>query len=226
MFIYLDTETTGKEPDDRLCQLAFKTDHEIVNELFNPGRKISIEAMAIHHITEKMVLNKPGCKNSAAYQKLKKLIQQEDNILVAHSAEYDMNMLRAEGLEPTRYICTLKLARFLDKDGVIPRHGLQYLRYYLGLDVEAKAHDALGDIIVLEALFKRLYKKFVMLFPDDPIEAMLKVTREPIMLVRMTFGKHKGERFSDLPLKYLQWLSTIELDEDTAYTVKCYLTKN
>jgi hypothetical protein len=25
MFIYLDTETTGTEPDDRLCQLAFKT---------------------------------------------------------------------------------------------------------------------------------------------------------------------------------------------------------
>ncbi len=26
MFIYLDTETTGSGPEDRLCQIAFKTD--------------------------------------------------------------------------------------------------------------------------------------------------------------------------------------------------------
>ena len=38
MFIYLDTETTGTDEDDRLCQIAFKTETGlIVNELFNPG---------------------------------------------------------------------------------------------------------------------------------------------------------------------------------------------
>ena len=26
MFIYLDTETTGNGPDDRLCQIAYKPD--------------------------------------------------------------------------------------------------------------------------------------------------------------------------------------------------------
>jgi hypothetical protein len=26
MFIYLDTETTGSGPEDKLCQIAFKTD--------------------------------------------------------------------------------------------------------------------------------------------------------------------------------------------------------
>jgi DNA polymerase III epsilon subunit-like protein len=56
MFIFLDTETTGNGPDDRLCQLAFKTDQGLtVNELFNPGMPISIEAMSINHITNEMV---------------------------------------------------------------------------------------------------------------------------------------------------------------------------
>jgi hypothetical protein len=47
MYIYLDTETTGTGPDDRLCQIAFKPDDgPAVCELFNPGKPISIDAMA------------------------------------------------------------------------------------------------------------------------------------------------------------------------------------
>jgi DNA polymerase III alpha subunit (gram-positive type) len=56
MFVFLDTETTGTDEDDRLCQIALKTEAGlIVNELFNPGKPISIEAMSIHHITDEMV---------------------------------------------------------------------------------------------------------------------------------------------------------------------------
>ena len=41
MFIFLDTETTGTDKDDRLCQIALKIEAAImVNEVFNP-RKIS-----------------------------------------------------------------------------------------------------------------------------------------------------------------------------------------
>ena len=56
MFIYLDTEATGSGPEDRLCQIAFKTGDGItVNELVNPGMSISVEAMSIHHITNEML---------------------------------------------------------------------------------------------------------------------------------------------------------------------------
>ena len=45
MFIFLDTETTGTGPEDRLCQIAFKPEGEpAVCELFNPGRPIAIDA--------------------------------------------------------------------------------------------------------------------------------------------------------------------------------------
>ena len=33
---------------------------------------------------------------------------------------------------------------------------VKYLRYFLNLDVEGSAHDAFGDIVVLEAVFEYL----------------------------------------------------------------------
>ena len=39
------------------------------------------------------------------------------------------------------------------------KYNLQYLRYLLELEVEAIAHDALGDVLVLEQLFERLFNK-------------------------------------------------------------------
>ncbi len=52
MFIFHDTETTGTGSADRLCQIAFKIKGGYtVNELFNPGTPISIDAMTVHHIT-------------------------------------------------------------------------------------------------------------------------------------------------------------------------------
>ena len=69
MFIYLDTETTGSGSEDRLCQIAFKTDTGITaDELFNPEMRISVEAMSIHHITNEMVADKPLFKGSNAFK--------------------------------------------------------------------------------------------------------------------------------------------------------------
>ena len=44
MFIFLDTETTGTGPDDRLCQIAFKPEvGKTVNQMFNPGTETGNE---------------------------------------------------------------------------------------------------------------------------------------------------------------------------------------
>jgi DNA polymerase III epsilon subunit-like protein len=79
MFIFLDTETTGNGPADRLCQIAFKIKGGYtVNELFNPGMPISIDAMTVHHITNEMVLDKPAFRNSDTWSKLQDLIKSDD----------------------------------------------------------------------------------------------------------------------------------------------------
>ena len=89
--------------------------------MFNPGKPISIDAMVVHHITDKMVEDKPPFFGSEAHEQLEKLIADESNVLVAHNAPFDMRMLHMEGLFCPRVICTFKLARYLDPKGVIPK---------------------------------------------------------------------------------------------------------
>jgi exodeoxyribonuclease X len=224
MFIFLDTETTGIGRADRICQLAFKTGGGlVVNELFNPGRAISIEAMATHHITNQMVAQKPLFQGSPAHRQLEKLISANGNVLVAHNARFDIEMLEKDGIHAPRYICTLKLARHLDKNGVIPQYNLQYLRYYLNLNIQATAHDALGDVLVLEGLFERLFKKLSESEAVDPVAEAIRISALPSLLHRMPFGKHKGKTFDEVPPDYLQWLATTDLEDDMAYTVRHYL---
>ena len=224
MFIFLDTETTGAGPDDRLCQLAFKAGQgRGVCGLFNPGKPIAIEAMAVHHITNEMVKNKPVFKQGDMWRQLRILIDDTNNAVVAHNAQFDVAMLNHEDIYPTRVICTLKLARYLDKAGVIPQYSLQYLRYYLQLNVDAKAHDALGDITVLEALFKRIHSRFEQDVVQDIENEMIRISNSPILIPRMPFGKHKGSLFSEIPADYLQWLLATDLDGDMAYTVRYHL---
>lgn len=226
MFIFLDTETTGTGHQDRLCQLAYKLDTgEIVNELFKPPLPIEIEAMSVHHITNEMVADKPAFKDSPEYQKLIDLLDDDNNILVAHNAKFDVDMLIKESIHPKKVICTLKLARHLDPNGVIPKYNLQYLRYFLGIKIQATAHDALGDILVLEKLFERLFARMSKDMPADAIEdKMIEISSNPVLLNRMYFGKHKGELFRDIPMDYLEWLSgKDDLDEDMRYTVEHYV---
>ena len=89
--------------------------------------------------------------------------------------------------------------------------------------MEAKAHDALGDIMVLEAVFKRIYDKFVADGLKDPTQEMINISNNPVLIPRMPFGKHKGMLFSEVPQDYLQWLLRTELDEDMAFTVRHHL---
>jgi len=229
--IFLDTETTGTEKEDRLIQLAYRTsDGEEVNELFNPGRKIAIEAMAVHHITEKMIQGKEKFSESETYRKLKKRLE-KGNILVAHNAQFDIAMLEKEGLKIPNFIDTLKVARHLDQEGKIPSYAMQYLRYFLDIEVEAIAHDAWGDILVLEKLFYRMLKKMKEKTgkeTDDMIKEMMEISRKPSYIHRISFGKYKGEKLEDIALQdpdYLRWLlkekeKQGEGEEDWIYSLK------
>ena len=100
--------------------------------------------------------------------------------------------------------------------GRIPQYNLQYLRYYLNLNVDANPHDARGDILVLvlEALLKRIHTKARDEVGIGAIEKMIEVTTNPVLLARISFGQHKGLKFEEIPADYLQWLSGTDIDED------------
>src|SRR3989344_4624493 len=140
--IFFDTETTGNTDKDFLCQIAYKTDGDSFSGLYKPEIKIPPEASAIHHITNKMVADKMSFKESGERPKIKELFENENSVVVAHNAPFDLIVIKKEGIEPKRFICTLRLARHLDKEEKIEKYNLQYLRYFLDIEIEVKAHQA------------------------------------------------------------------------------------
>ena len=212
--IFFDTETTGGGEKDRLLSLAVKERGKkkaIANAIYRPPVPISIESMAVHHITEKMAADKPLFVESPEYKELKELFEHEETIAVAHNAAFDIAMMAREGITPARTICTYKIARALDPEEKLGQYRLQYLRYLLGLEIEATAHDALGDVLVLEGLFERLFVKMGEQAggEEEALRQMIEISSRPMLFTTLRFGKHKGKRIEDVArtdASYLKWL--------------------
>ena len=230
-FIVLDTETTGAAEEDRICQLGYLVldeygnIEEVHNDLCMPPLAIKYDAMAVHHITPEMLEGKPDCGQTEAFRRLKEL-NVPHNVMVIQNAKFDLDMLEKEGFQlHMQLIDTFRILRYiypLDES-----NGLQYKRYQLGLykkeqeiinklGVEIKAHDALGDVIVLKNLFDYLIREI-------SIDEMIRLCAEPILLEYMPFGKHKGKLIEELALNErntLDWmLGNFDLDEDVKYTI-------
>lgn len=233
--IILDTETTDLQ-NARLIQLAYKdlATGEIINELFKPPTSISFGAMATHHITEEMVSDKQSFGESLHYNKLFKIL--DGAVVVAHNAKFDLQVLKNEGVDVYAHIDTLRVARHLLKS---EQYSLQYLRYSLGLNVTGvQPHDALGDIIVLEALFNYLKSavkdRFNLAHDEEVAEKMIELTKVPVILPVLNFGKYKAIALEDVVVRdrgYLQWLydgesqkKESDQNDDLIFTLKHYLS--
>ncbi len=233
--IFLDTETTGVEKEDRLCQVAYIFDGKENNNFFKPPLPIKAEASAISHITNDQVKDCEVFENSKMAENLQKILP--ENILVAHNARFDIDMLKKENLEISNFIDTLKVAQVYDKEGYFKKYSMQYLRYEMNLDVKgAQAHDALGDILVLEKLFMRLFEKRKKegLAEGEILEEMMEISKNPILIKKISFGKYTGKSVEEILKEdkgYLEWLLAQKekqagegnVDEDWLFTLKKYL---
>lgn len=231
--IFLDTETTGNDLEkDRLCQVAYKKGKKMETQNFKPPIPISVKAMSITHITNKRVEKEKSFQGSKFAKDLEKTLQ--DNIMVAHNAKFDIAMLSNENLKVPQFICTLRLARYLDGEQKIPEYNLQFLRYYYEVEVEVDPHSAEGDVIVLEAIFNHLFKiaqeKAPKASEEEIVKRMIDISANPVLIKKFTFGKYNGEKVEDIVRKdrqYLNWLKRTKeeegTDEDWLYTLKHYL---
>lgn len=230
--IFLDTETTGNDLlTDHLFEVCYSLGGDIKQEMFKPPLAISVKAQSITHITNKMVADKPPFSNSQMKQDLQQLFK--DHVLVAHNAKFDIAMLAKEGVVVPEYICTYKVARFLDEDGLIPEYGLQYLRYHHALEIDVLAHDAKSDVLVLEAVFKKLAIAMLEKVGDENkvIPKMIEVSTHPFLIKKFNFGKYKDRFVKDIyysDKKYLEWLLTSmeqndRDNDDWIFTLKHHL---
>lgn len=228
--IYLDVETTGLEDEDRLCEVAYSIDNVMTEKKFKPPVPIKVGAMAVSHITNKMVEDCETFVGSEEFDTLKRLADSGEYIFVAHNAPFDLRMMEKEGITFTDFIDTKKLSHKLDKDDSMESHRLQYLRYYYGVEMpEMIAHSAEGDVAVLKAVHERLVEEL----GRPTLEEQMEISKRPILFSKIKFGKYKGNDLADVAVtnpQYLEWLLSekrksgeTQDETDWIYTLEHYL---
>ena len=231
----IDTETTGLDPaTDRIVEIAMVPldvsnpaspvlTGKAFQTLVNPERPIPPEAAATHHITDTMVAGAPP------WTEIKALVDAHDGhrAFAAHHAAFDHAFVGGAD----DWICTQRLAKHVYP--LAPRFSNQVLRYWLGLPgptvhnrddaVRYLPHRALGDAIVTAQLLANLIKRAR---PADPIAWARELTRTPVLLHRVSFGKHQGKPWRDVPRDYLKWALQQQWDDpDIPYTIAYALNR-
>jgi len=226
--IILDTETTGTDPQvDRLVELAgvpLSPTCKDFSTLVNPGREIPPEAKAIHHITEEDVEYYAG--EVDAYLAMMKHFENEDLIaFCAHNAKFDKAFIDriTQGNLILPWICTYKCAIKIFPDA--PGHSNQVLRYWLGLKLDVPPglfpHRALYDCYVTRGILEELLRH------ARPRE-LIEISQNPVLLSKVTFGKHKGKLWSEVDYGYLKWVlgpSGLTDNEDALHTARHYIKR-
>ena len=243
-YILFDTETTGNQEHDRIIQIGAMIVHsrdeiEVFDELCMAPVPISIEAMEVHNITPELIADK-GLYDETDFAIKLLRYNQEENFLIAHNIAFDLAMLEKEGFQNNyTLIDTLRCAKHLFPES--PNHRLQYLCYALelyqieqkeaqNLGITIKAHDAIGDVLVMKLLLSKLLRLSQENFPDvNPMQKLVELTQTPVMIRRFKFGKYKDREIAEIINEdrgYIQWMrGNLELDEDMKFTLDYYLNQ-
>lgn len=99
--LFLDTETTGMNRDDEICEIAIidKAGEKLINTLVKPTKPIPGNASDIHGISNDIVQDAPTFLE--LLPELERVIK--DRLIVIYNAEFDIGMInnsaRAHGVE-------------------------------------------------------------------------------------------------------------------------------
>jgi len=237
-YVLFDTETTGTKEEDKIIQIGAmivdaRSPIEVYDEMCSTNIEIKLEAMEIHNITPDLLEGKPSAVETKVYNKILEL-NIPDNYLIAHNINFDLDMIKKEGfVNQYKLIDTLRCAKHLFPD--LPYHRLQYLRYALDLykeeeseaaknNITIKAHDAIGDVLVMKLFLSKLVAKCREAYPDyNPMEKLETLTKTPVFIKTFKFGKHRGKDTTEVAREdagYLNWMKqNMDLDEDMKYTL-------
>jgi exodeoxyribonuclease X len=198
--IIFDTEATGiKEPvliEAAWLELESIEPFTVANpfvQRYNPGKPITLGALATHHIMDEELVD---CPPASSFR-----LPDDVSYIIGHNVDFDWEVI---GKPEIKRICTLALARKLWPD--LDSHTQSALLYYLERNSAREqlrnAHSALTDVgicaVILDHICQQLNVKTVEDLYTESEKARIPTT--------MPFGKHKGLMLGDLPSDYKQWL--------------------
>lgn len=218
-FIVLDTETTGFKQPAALVEIAWvEIDQDFnvidrVQSLIDPQIQIEAVASGVHGITNDDVVDAPTIEEFFDIVK-RDPFGNDEIILVGHNIAYDEKFVAPHIKSLIGRICTLKCSRRLYPEA--ENHKLMTLKFELGLGKGVSgAHSAAGDVETTLSLLKKMAEDSGL-----DLEGLIALSDKPMKLVKMAFGKHKGEKLEDLPTEYVNWLLTqAKIDDDLRATL-------
>ncbi len=197
----VDLETAGNGPQD-VCEIGWQ-DVECDREglwrvgdergarFVNPGRPISPDTMAVHHIQNLDVACAPYWKAVAPA-----ILRPEGGVLAlaAHRAAFEQRFCRPYFTGGTPWICTWKCALRLWPE--LPSFANQRLRYHrmpggLVHEIGLPAHRAMPDAYVTAFHLRDMLNA-------SSVEQLLRWSTEPGLLPRVPTGSHRGKAWREL----------------------------
>jgi exodeoxyribonuclease X len=223
----IDLETAGAGPHD-VCEIGWqdveqhpegvwRVSGERGARLINPGRPITPETMAVHHILDSQVASAPYWKIVAP-----KVLRPEGGVLAlaAHRAAFEQRYCRPSLAGGAEWICTWKCAlRLWPHLSGFSNQMLRYLRKPEGLihDVGLPAHRALPDAYVTAHHLRDMLNTV-------SVDQLLAWSGEPGLLPRVPAGSERGKAFSDLANDALLALAK-ERDPDVRFSAETELQR-
>lgn len=225
-YIFLDSETTSAADDRGVVEIAWiETDEnwntlETVESLIDPQKPISPAASGVHGLVyedvansptleEFFTLNEPGCYGKRVEGPV---------ALIGHRVGFDRPAIEPYVDGEIYELDTLRYARHLYPDA--DDHKLSSLKYMLNLPRDSgAAHRALADVLTAYHLARHIAERM-----NLSLLELAEHAKQPMLVKTASFGKHKGQPFSEIPRSYLQWMKReLSLDIDTQHTVDTLL---
>ena len=223
----IDLETGGAGSDD-VCEIGWQDLHQGTHGnwqlhedrgalLVNPGRPMSPDTTAVHHILDSQVVGAPYWKQIAAT-----VLRPDGGViaLAAHRASFEQRYCRPGLTGGAAWICTWKCALRLWP--YLPRFSNQMLRYLRkpeGLihDVGLPSHRAGPDAYVTAHHLRDMLN-------ETSVAQLIKWSNEPGLLPRVPAGPSRGRSWIDLTEDALRAFA-IERDVDVRFSAQTELRR-
>ena len=223
----IDLETAGNAATD-VCEIGWQdvvqqpdgrwiVDDQRGALFVNPGKAITPETMAIHHILDRQVAGAPFWKELAP-----SVLQPAGGVLAlaAHRAAFEQRYCTPRLSGGARWICTWKCAlRLWPSLMSFSNQMLRYQRMPEGLvhEIGLPAHRAMPDAYVTAHHLRDMLN-------ESSVEQLIAWSAEPGLLPRVPAGPERGKSWTIIGDEALLALSK-ERDVDVRFTAETELRR-